>query len=273
MGTPFYNELHNIKTKSGLTSKDIKHRILGICTKVDKDLEKASLDGADSNPEVYNRQLASKIETWFADDGAKEWNRTNPHKKVPEIEWMAVLNPNKHEAEANMTFSDASKKEEWFYDVLFQGEARKQCGIDAVRTRLMQKYSEFCTNRVQKTIWPATNAKLLDTNKSLKNDWGWDPREEGTDADKRSVIAEAASQLLDETASSFKSVWAQPQVKESLAECAQSSSITACRKSIVGNAADPTKPGIVTQMLKQRAQGTIESVGSKYQKLRKFVKM
>ena len=263
----FYTMLLELMTKSSgnehpLTAKDLQHRIFGICTKVDKVLEGAN---PGSNASEYNQDFARKMEIWFTDDGAREWNSMpeNAKNKVPTIEWMAVLNPNRHEADANMTFSEASQKEAWFYDTLFMPghAARKRCGIDAVRTRLMQKYADFCTERVQRSIWPEHKTKVEATATKLEG-WGWDPREEGTEADQLAVVTEVANELLGSAEQLSKDFWKDHDVKEVLKRAEATSSIDICRKGLVGDTVDPTKAGIFIKLLKTRIPCCIDTAAA-----------
>jgi GTP-binding protein EngB required for normal cell division len=230
----FYEFLREVMDKGELQQKDIEQQLIGIYTKVDKELEPAS--SKDDDATVYNQTFARKVETWLADKFADEINQQDPTNKVPKIEWMAVLNPNPNETAANMSFSDAFKKEAWFYDALFppRSEMRSRCGIDALRTRLMQKYSHFCQQRVQKCIWPLCKCKLEDTYHKLTTSWSWDRREEGTDLEKRALLTETLETLFASTDQLSKQFWAHEPMKAHLADCAKMRSLPQCKTRIVG---------------------------------------
>ena len=236
----FYGMIRKVMNsgKQSLTKEQIAHRFLGIYTKVDKSLESASA-GVDAD--TYDSEFAAKIEDLLKDSFVTNLNKKLAAKQqLPTVEWMVVLNPNANEAKANMPFEEAACKERWFFDALFPPSSsgvRSRCGIDAVRSRLMEKYSAFCQQRVEATLWGQTQAKIVETHTFLEG-WGWDIREEGTAAEQLEVLQEAVqSMFAEQKAAEF---FMDARTKLCFDTCGRAGftkeALAKCRKNLAGDA-------------------------------------
>ena len=88
----------------------LKTHCLGVLTMFDKTLEYSSK----LKPEEYNARAAELLTNSLTCAWAtEEW-----HSPTAQFDWVAVLNPNPREMEANMGFAQAYQKESWFFDHL-----------------------------------------------------------------------------------------------------------------------------------------------------------
>lgn len=134
-------------------------RCMGVLTKVDKELESNS-----TKPAVqYNSDAAAKLKSSLL---CKE----HP-KHMMKWVWVAVVNPNSEEQQQNMTFDEAHRKENWFFDTLFADDAdlrgehtRSQSHIHAQQaftdtsTRAPQS---FATSTTSELSWSGCTKSLL----------------------------------------------------------------------------------------------------------------
>jgi len=262
-----YDTFRTVMKDGGLSKTQIENRFLGIYTKVDKVLEPDS----NVNSATYNTAFADKVEVWLRDTFVAAVDAT-----LPNIEWLVVLNPNANEAERNMSFRDAARKERWFFDALFSANARsaarQRCGIDAVRTRMMQKYSEFCQQRVREILWVQTQDLVTATHTTLAT-WGWDPREEGTEEDKRAVLSEAVNTTFDKAEVHANVFFQERDTKQYFAAAAKAGSgagVSKCRQWVLG---DASKMGLCKDLFTKRFPRSVETVCDSFSNptLRKLV--
>jgi hypothetical protein len=78
-----------------------------------------------------------------------------------------------------MTFVEACRKEDWFFDDLFSDDedARELCGIDNFRAKLVELYDQFVAAQM-KMAAPRVFAKVLTYTQHMSDKWAWEAQEE-----------------------------------------------------------------------------------------------
>ena len=187
----------NAVAKQAEESEGVIHKgwmtshVLGVLTMFDKKLENDQNQPAAQ----YNQKYAEMLRDWLLmtkADGAL----------IQKKDWVTVLNPNPEEQLKSMSFGQAIKKEQWFYDHLLRAQdndsVKGLCGLGSFRSTLVLKYELFSTNALlgdadagrpgsSERVFAAVNAEKATIQTYNKNgqdkpgEWGWEPDEERYD--------------------------------------------------------------------------------------------
>lgn len=150
-------------------------RCLGVYTKIDRSPSLESNTVKDAA--TYDADFAEKLRV--------DLNCENHDAHLLRMKWVAVLNPNPEEQLQNMSFSEAARKECWFFDQLLgDSDTRDMCGISNFRLRLVELYESFVANQIQLAA-PRVLQIVNSTAQHMRDTWAWSPEQESyEDQDK-----------------------------------------------------------------------------------------
>eukprot|EP01047_Picozoa_sp_COSAG01_P053948 COSAG01_NODE_5839_length_4003_cov_2.371414_1_plen_783_part_00 len=226
-GSVCYSQLRAIEKQASKVSPSgdrwLDKQSFGVLTKVDRMLEtpEKAHDGYD--PAQYDRKARDDLSDQLMGRKHEDFDLA--------IHWTAVMNPNTEEQLTNMSFDQATKKEAWYFDNLFQpgrnlsdserqyeesvafreelDGIRKRCGISSFRSTLIEKYEHFAADKFLngtaigrgEPVFPAERVLniVLQEFQRMEDTWGWGEIEERYDqpAEQRQFVQRCVEEIVN----------------------------------------------------------------------------